>query len=65
MPVSLESGACTVEQRSDRSEERCEMYILRIEHGVPDYESWKAVFDRDPIGRERSGVARYRVMRER
>ncbi len=41
------------------------MYILRIEHGVPDYESWKAAFDRDPIGRERSGVARYRVMRER
>ncbi len=39
------------------------MYILRIEHGVPDFESWKAAFDGDPIGRERSGVRRYRVMR--
>ena len=39
------------------------MHILRIEHAVPDFESWKAAFDGDPIGRERSGVRRYRVMR--
>ena len=38
------------------------MYILRIEHPVPDYDSWKEAFDSDPIGRERSGVRRYRVM---
>jgi len=38
-------------------------YILRIEHPVPDYDAWKAAFDSDPIGRERSGVRRYRVMR--
>jgi hypothetical protein len=40
-----------------------EMYILRIEHPVPDYDAWKAAFDSDPIGRERSGVRRYRIMR--
>ena len=39
------------------------MYILRIEHPVPDYDAWKAAFDSDPIGRERSGVRRYRVLR--
>jgi hypothetical protein len=39
------------------------MYILHIEHRVPDYDAWKAAFDSDPIGRERSGVRRYRVMR--
>ena len=39
------------------------MYILCIEHPVPDYEAWKAAFDSDPIGRERSGVRRYRVLR--
>lgn len=38
--------------------------VLRIEHAVPDYESWKReAFDRDPIGRERNGVRRYRVLR--
>jgi hypothetical protein len=39
------------------------MHVLRIEHPVPDYDSWKAIFDDDPIGRERSGVRRYRIMR--
>ena len=39
------------------------MYILRIEHPVSDYDAWKAAFDSDPIGRERSGVRRYRIMR--
>ncbi|CAN5611062.1 hypothetical protein BH24ACT26_BH24ACT26_09060 [soil metagenome] len=39
------------------------MHILRIEHAVPDYEGWKKAFDSDPIGRERSGVRRYRVLR--
>jgi hypothetical protein len=40
-----------------------EVYILRIEHPVADYDAWKAAFDSDPIGRERSGVKRYRIMR--
>jgi integrase len=37
------------------------MHILRIEHPVPDYDSWKAAFDSDPVGRERSAVRRYRT----
>ncbi len=39
------------------------MYILRIEHHVNDYEGWKHAFDNDPVGRERSGVRRYRILR--
>ena len=39
------------------------MHILRIEHPVPDYDTWKEVFDSDPIGREHSGVRRYRILR--
>jgi hypothetical protein len=38
--------------------------VLHVEHVVPDYELWKREgFDRDPIGRARSGVRRYRVLR--
>jgi hypothetical protein len=36
---------------------------LRIEHPVGNYESWKNMFDRDPIGRQKSGVRRYRILR--
>ena len=39
------------------------MHELRIEHPVPDYDSWRAAFEGDPIGRERSGVRRYRILR--
>jgi len=39
------------------------MYVLRIEHPVPDFDAWKAAFDHDPVGRERSGVRRYRILR--
>lgn len=39
------------------------MIVLRIEHPVPDFAEWKAAFDGDPAGRERSGVRRYRIMR--
>ncbi len=39
------------------------MPILRIEHPVPDYDAWKAAFDSDPVGREKSGVRRYQVLR--
>jgi hypothetical protein len=46
-----------------RRRDREEVYILRIEHPVADYDSWKAAFDDDPIGRERSGVRRYRILR--
>lgn len=39
------------------------MSVLRIEHPVPDYDIWKEAFDNDPVGRERSGVRRYRILR--
>lgn len=39
------------------------MTILRIEHPIPDFDAWKKTFDSDPIGRERSGVRRYRILR--
>lgn len=39
------------------------MFILRIEHAVPDYGAWKQAFDRDPAGREKSGVRRHQVLR--
>jgi hypothetical protein len=39
------------------------MHILRIEHPVPDFAAWKKAFDSDPLGRKKSGVLRYRVLR--
>jgi ribosomal protein L35AE/L33A len=39
------------------------MHILRIEHPVPNFDGWKKAFDSDPVGREKSGVRRYRVLR--
>jgi hypothetical protein len=39
------------------------MYVLKIEHHVPDYDGWKKAFDSDPVGREKSGVRRHRVLR--
>lgn len=41
------------------------MCTLRIEHAIVDFETWKAAFDRDPIGRRQSGVRSYRVFRPR
>ncbi len=37
--------------------------LVQIEHGVREYDSWKAAFDRDPIHREAGGVRRYRIFR--
>jgi hypothetical protein len=39
------------------------MYMLRIEHPVPNFEGWKRAFDGDPVGREKSGVRRYQILR--
>ncbi|MGH9027847.1 MAG: hypothetical protein ACRDWD_17305 [Acidimicrobiia bacterium] len=39
------------------------MPILRIEHPVPDFDTWKQAFDSDPLDRKGSGVRRYRVLR--
>lgn len=37
--------------------------VLRIEHPVADFGRWREAFDGDPVGRERGGVDRYRIMR--
>ena len=39
------------------------MYTLKLEHPIRDFDSWKAAFERDPIGRKQAGVRRYRVFR--
>jgi hypothetical protein len=39
------------------------MYMLRIEHPVANFDGWKKAFDSDPVGREKSGVRRYQVLR--
>jgi hypothetical protein len=39
------------------------MFILRIEHPVLDFDGWRKAFDSDPVGRKKSGVRRYRVLR--
>jgi hypothetical protein len=39
------------------------MIVLQIEHPVPNFAGWKQAFDSDPVGRQRSNVRRYRVMR--
>lgn len=39
------------------------MTIVQIEHPVGSFDAWKAAFDSDPVGREASGVRRYRIVR--
>ncbi len=39
------------------------MPTLHIENQIRDFDTWKAAFDRDPAGRKRGGVRRYRVSR--
>ena len=39
------------------------MYVLRIEHPVPDFDGWKKAFDSDRVGREKSSVRRYQILR--
>jgi hypothetical protein len=39
------------------------MATLRIEHPIRDYDTWKAAFERDPAGRRKGGVRRYRILR--
>ncbi len=39
------------------------MAILQIEHSVRDFDAWKRMFESDPLGREQSGVRRYRIFR--
>ena len=39
------------------------MYVLRIDHPVPDYYGWKRAFDSDPVGRKQASVRRFRIFR--
>jgi hypothetical protein len=39
------------------------MYVLNYWHNVPEYAEWKKVFDRDPLGREASGIRRFTIER--
>jgi len=39
------------------------MTILRIEHAVRNFDVWKKTFDSDPLGRKKSGVWCYRILR--
>ena len=39
------------------------MFTLRIEHSVPDFDTWKQLFDSDPADRKGSGVRAYKVLR--
>jgi hypothetical protein len=39
------------------------MYVLNYWHTVSDYAEWKKMFDRDPLGREASGVRRVSIER--
>lgn len=36
---------------------------LRVEQKVGTFEDWKKMFDKDPIGRKKSGVSRYSISR--
>ncbi len=37
--------------------------IVRIEHAVAGFDAWKRAFESDPVGRQKSGVRRYRILR--
>lgn len=39
------------------------MIVVHIEHPVGDFDTWKAAFDADPVGRREGGVRRYRILR--
>lgn len=39
------------------------MFVLHIEHPVPDFTAWQQAFDSDPVGRKQLGVRRYQVTR--
>ena len=39
------------------------MHILRIEHQIRDFDTWKGAFDRFSDFRQQSGVRRYQVLR--
>jgi hypothetical protein len=57
MPVAVHA------RKADVHRWEAAMFTLKIEHAIRDFDSWKAAFERDPIGRAQAGVRRYRVFR--
>ena len=39
------------------------MHTVHIEHSIRSYDHWKAAFESDPVGRQKSGVVSYRILR--
>ena len=39
------------------------MHVLRVEHPIRDFDTWKGAFDRFSGFRQQSGMHRYRVLR--
>lgn len=39
------------------------MVLLRIQHGVPNFDGWLRAFNADPVDRKGSGVRRYTIYR--
>jgi hypothetical protein len=37
--------------------------LIRIEHPITDFATWKAAFDSDPVSRKAGGVRAYRILR--
>jgi hypothetical protein len=37
---------------------------LRMRYELDDYNTWRQIFDRDPLDRRGSGVRRYRISRD-
>jgi hypothetical protein len=38
-------------------------FTVRIELTVSNFDSWKMAFESDPLGRQKSGVRRYRILK--
>ena len=39
------------------------MHTVHIEHSIRSFDGWKSAFDSDPVGRQKSGVLSYRILR--
>lgn len=40
------------------------MFILQIEHQVPNFEGWKKAFENDPVDRKKAGVRRFKILQQ-
>src|SRR5689334_21893772 len=63
MAIALRSRKAHVQSTNAERQGGPMTCTLKIEHPIVDFETWRAAFERDPVGRKRSGVRRYRVFR--